>query len=823
MNIERLLIIFLLYFSLAASAQPPAGKAAVPSNKAILKGKVIDGESKQLMEYANVSIYTQDSSLVTGGITDSNGEFKIGPIKFGTYYVEANFIGFTKTRINNIQLNENNRQIDLGTIELEPAHQKLDEVSVIADKSRVEYKIDKKIVNVSQDLNANGGTAADVLENTPSVQVDIEGNVTVRGSSNFTVYIDGRPSTLSGSDALQQIPASALENIEIITNPSAKYDPDGTAGIINLVMKKDILSGFNGIVNASIGTRNKQRFDMTINQKTKKHNLTFGVDYSDFHFHGKNQSTRETFKNDTVFHIDKMGNRGFNRKGYGFKGGVDFYLSDLTTLGFNAHVGHYDFESGGVANVHKYTTPATTETFSVETDPSPRNRNYASGTVNFQHKFNEDGSHQLMATLYYSHRNSDDIDVENEQLADANYEPTNLYLLRIRTTSDELSDRYRFKADYTRPLGDFGKLEAGVQSRLRRENEDYLFEAFNAEKQQWINNPDFSSSMIFKRDIHAAYTTLSSKWGALGYMAGLRGEYTNRETDHTSNTEPYILHRFDLFPTTHLSYTLFDKSQVMASYSRRIDRPRGRDLDPFENYRDQYSVSVGNPALKPEYTNSYELSYMKRFGKSFISLEGFYKATNNVITRFNTLRDDGVIVQKRINLNHDYSKGGELMANINLKEWLLLNGSVSIYNYKIADQSSGEYVERTSTNTDGRLNATFKFSSNSRMEIVGRYRGPTVSIQGKRESMFYSNISYRQDLMKKKLTATLSMRDLFGTANWRGTSSGPNFNSTYKWQREPRILTLTLSYKINNYKMDKSNQSDTNEVEFDNGGGGGGF
>lgn len=819
MDFKKLLTIFLLCFTFFASGQPPVSPSTVPPNRATISGKVVDADTKQAMEYANVTIYKLDSTMVTGAITDSKGEFTIGPIKFGTYYVIANFIGFNKTKINNIKITGENREINLGTIKLEPAHQQLDEVNVVADKARVEYKIDKKVINVGQDINANGGTAVDVLENTPSVQVDIEGNVTLRGSSNFTVYIDGRPSSLSGSDALQQIPASALQNIEIITNPSAKYDPDGTAGIINLVMKKDILSGFNGIVNASVGTRNKKRFDLTINQKTKKRNITFGVDYNDMNFHGKNQSSRETFQNDTTFYLDKFGNRGFNRKGYGFKGGVDFYLSDLTTLGISGHAGHYNFESGGVSNVHKYTSPATTDIYSVETDPSPRKRNFATGDINFQHKFNEDGTHQLMATLYYSHRNSNDIDLENEQLSNSDYVAYDDYLLRIRTTSDELSDRYRFKVDYTRPLGVSGKLEAGLQSRMRRETEDYLFEQYDTETQQWINNPDFSSSMDFKRDIHAIYTTVSSKLGSLEYMMGLRGEYTNRETDHASVSEPYKLNRFDLFPTAHLSYTLFDESQLMASYSRRIDRPRGRDLDPFENYRDQYTISIGNPALKPEYTNSYELNYMKRFGKSFISLEGFYRATNNVISRINSLRDDGVLLQTRVNLNHDYSKGGELMANLNLKEWLLVNGSISLYNYKIEDLSSGEYIERQSTNTDGRVNATVKFSQDSRMQLVGMYRGPSVSIQGNRKGMFFSNISYRQDLMKKKLTATLSVRDLFGTAKREGTSTGPNFNSSFKFQREPRIFMLTLSYKINNYKMDKTNQSDTNEVEYDNGGG----
>ena len=819
MNLEKLLFILLLFFSYAVSAQPAAPQAAVPSNKATIKGKVIDADTKQEMEYANVSIYKLDSSLVTGGITDSKGEFKIGPIKFGTYYVIANFIGFNKTKINNINITEENREIDLGTIELKPAHQQIDEISVVADKARVEYKIDKKVINVSQDINADGGTAVDVLENTPSVQVDIEGNVTVRGSSNFTVYIDGRPSALSGSDALQQIPASALENIEIITNPSAKYDPDGTAGIINLVMKKDILSGFNGIVNASIGTGNKKRIDLTVNQKTKKRNLTFGVDYNDMNFSGTNYSSRETYQNDTTYFLSKNGSRDFGRNGYGIKAGSDFFLSNKTTLGFLARFGQYNFEGGGNSRIYQYTSPSSVESYSVERDPSKRTRDYVSGDINFQHKFNEEGTHQLMAVLYYSHRSSGDLDNENELETNADFIPTGIYTLRIRTNEDEVSDRYRFKADYTKPLGASGKLEAGLQSRLSRDNNDYLFEEYNPETQAWINNDHFSSSMYFKRDIHAIYTTVSSKLGSLEYMFGLRGEYTNREIDHTKVPTPYKLNRFDVFPSAHLSYTLFDESQLMASYSRRIDRPHGRDLDPFENYRDQYTISIGNPNLKPEYTNSYELNFMKRFGRSFISLEGFYRATDNVISRLNDVRDDGVLVQTRVNLNNDFSKGGELMANLNLKDWFILNSSVSIYNYKIEDQSSGEFVVRESTNIDGRLNTTLKFTENSRAQIMGMYRGPSVSIQGNRKGMFYSNISYRQDFMKKKLTATLSVRDLFGTAKREGTSTGENFTSNFKFQREPRVFMLTLSYKINNYKMDNSNQSDTNEVEFDNGGG----
>jgi len=820
---ELLLALLFLCSGFTAMAQPQNPKepgTAGPPAKVEIKGKVIDKSSSQAMEYANVSVYsTRDSSLVTGGITNANGEFRIGDLQTGTFYVEANFIGFNKTRINNIKITQDNKQIDLGIIQLEPSSQEIGDVRVVAERPRVEYQVDKKVVNVSKNINAIGGTAVDALENTPSVQVDIEGNVTLRGSSSFTVFVDGRPSVLTGSDALQQIPASAIENIEIITNPSAKYDPDGVGGIINIIMKKNIRSGFNGIVNAMIGTKDKRQFDLTVNQKTKKRNITFGVDVNDRSFSGSNFSSRETYSenNDTTSYLIKDGSRGFTRSGYDFKAGTDFYLSDLTTLGFSAHYGHYNFESGGNSDIHQYSVPADEEIFSVEKDPSKRDGNYVNGDVNFQHKFNPEGTHKLEAMFYYSHRNGDDVDEENEFIADENYEPTDEYTLHIRTIEDDKDNEYRIQVDYTKPLGTLGKLEAGIQSRLDRSNEDYLFEEFDENTQSWVKNNNFSSLMDFKRDIHSAYATVSSKLGSLEYMLGARGEYTNRETDLARLDEPYKLDRFDFFPTIHLSWELFSNNQLMASYSRRINRPRGRDLDPFESYRDQYTIRVGNPDLDPEYTNSFELGYLKRFGPSFLSLEGFYRITDNLITHISELRDDGVLYENTVNLNNDYSLGAELMGDVNLTKWLQVNSSLSVYNYKIKDESEGETTDRSSTNFDGRLNTTLKIAPDSRMQIMGIYRGPSVSAQGKRKSMFYSNVSYRQDFLKKKLSATVSLQDVFGTGKYQGTTIGTNFKNSYKFKREPRILMLTLSYKINNYKMDKqpdSSSPGTNESDF---------
>jgi hypothetical protein len=274
---RNLFTIILLLASLMTFAQP----APVENNTAMLSGRVrgiiVDSGTQQPMEYANIAIYNmRDSSLVTGGITNQNGQFDISGLGFGVYYAEANFIGYEKVSLPEIRIIPSSQVVDIGKLTLSASTFEMAGIDVVADRQRIEYQIDKKVINVSQDINAAGGTAVDVLENTPSVEVDIDGNVSLRGSTNFTVLIDGRPSVLSGTDALRQLPASVIDNIEIITNPSAKYDPDGMAGIINIVMKKNILAGFNGIVNAMVGTGDKYRTDLTLNYRTKKANLFLG-------------------------------------------------------------------------------------------------------------------------------------------------------------------------------------------------------------------------------------------------------------------------------------------------------------------------------------------------------------------------------------------------------------------------------------------------------------------------------------------------------------------------------------------------------------------
>ncbi|SHJ87040.1 Outer membrane receptor proteins, mostly Fe transport [Tangfeifania diversioriginum] len=796
-------IIFSLSFITKAENDDPPPGTDDDRRSSRISGVVIHEETNDPLEFANIAVYSKtDSSLVSGGITNENGEFEISDLDQGEFYLEAQFIGFEKSKVTEIVIDENNKSVDLGRIEVRPSSVAIGDVDVVADKAPVEFKLDKKVVNVSQDISAIGGTAVDVLENTPSVQVDIEGNVSVRGSSNFTVLIDGRPSVLSGSEALRQIPSSAIESIEIITNPSAKYEPDGMAGIINLVMKKNSMNGFSGIVNASVGTGDKYRGDFTLNYRTEKMRLFVGADWRDENRYGEMTSIRETYLADTTSFLEMNGASDRIRRGHNFKSGIEWFMSDKTTLSLSGELGKSVGVRTGDGDTYAYTEPASEEVFSVTEETSTRENDFHSVNLNFQHNFNTEG-HKLEAMAFYSGEKGDDEEKEDEILADSNYQKTDEYLDRVFSLETEEENEFRLKADYTYPFSENGRFEAGMLSRMDKETEGLSFKSFDQETDSWIENEEFSSTTDFRRDIHALYSTFSNSLGNLQYMLGLRGEYTIREILNTNATEASELNRFDLFPTLHLSYNIKETNELMASYSRRIDRPGGRSLDPNPSYYNRYTIRFGNPDLEPEYTDSYELGALKRFGRSYIALDAFHRVTNNKIEGYQEMGDDGIFYLYTDNFNKDYSTGLEISGNINFTEWLLVNASVSMFKYRITGDLNGEDIDRESNNWNSRMNTTLKFASNSRMQINAYYRGPSVSVQGESESMFFTNVSYRHEFFDRKLSATLSVRDPLGTARFKRISYSDDFRNSFEWKREPRVVMLTLSYRINNFKSDE--------------------
>ncbi len=802
---RKLTALIFSVITVMVSAQRPPAENEMAMRSGRIMGIVVDSQTQQPMEYANIAIFSKrDSSLVTGGITNRSGEFDINGLGFGIYFAEANFLGYEKVSLPEIRIFPTNQTVDLGKLTLNTSSVEMAGIDVVAERQRIEYQIDKKVINVRQDINAAGGTAVDVLENTPSVEVNMDGNVTIRGSSNFTVLIDGRPSVLSGTDALRQIPASVIENIEIITNPSAKYDPDGMAGIVNIVMKKNILAGFNGIVNAMIGTGDKYRTDLTINYRTKKSNLFFGADWSEDNSTGKFFSERETFRNDTSFFLVADGNRDFRRNGFNIRGGADLFLTEMSTLTLSGTFGSFGNERTGGSNLQEFTSPATNSRYMINNNISERGGNLFNTNINFQQKFNDQGTHKLDALFYFSRRVTDETEYQDEILSNASFTSTSTVLDKIRSNENDLSNNIRLKLDYVKPTEKGGKIELGMQSTFDRENEEFNFNNFDRNSLQWIINPMFTSTLDFRHDIHAGYFTWTGKVRQLQLMAGLRGEYTFREIDHAKVDKPYTLNRFDLFPTGHLSLQATNSTQLMASYSRRINRPSGGDLDPFPNYMNQYTIRIGNPDLKPEYTSSYQASVMQRFGTNFISGELFYRSTNNLISQIQELRD-GIVYMTTTNVNRDHSFGTEVTGNFNLTKWFLLNTSVSVFSYRLEGKLNGQSIDRESTNYSLRANGNFSMAENSRIQLTAFYRGPSVSPQGEMSSMFFTNLSYRQEMLKKKLTATLSIRDIFGTGRFEGTTTTPDLKNYFRFERESQVVQLTLSYRINNFRQERTN------------------
>ncbi|MCF8390453.1 MAG: TonB-dependent receptor [Bacteroidales bacterium] len=815
------ILVFLFALSSVLEAQQPSGtdRAAMMSvRESLIKGVIYDDDTNSPVEFTSVALYSmRDSSLVTGTISGPDGSFILKELPYGKYYLIANFMGYEKQTKEDLTLTPKQIFIDVGELRLSHSAQELDEVEVIASQAHVEYKIDRKVINVGQDINAATGTAVDVLQNTPSVNVDIDGNVSLRGSGNFTVLIDGKPSPLTGSDALQQIPANAIRNIEIITNPSAKFDPDGMAGIINIISKKNALQGLSGVVNTTLGTGEKYSGDFLLNYKTEKFNLYGGASYNDQTYSGDLYQLKEFYdaSQDESSYDESRGSRNMGRFGKEIKGGIDYSFNESNILSLSGAVGVQERGSGGISDQHIYNDALTYNDYLISDSYNFHGEDYYKFNLNYTRKFADPG-HEIVAFIDYSKDAGSDYDEQKEYISNSLFEKIGLVPEQLRSSEIGDDKEFRVQIDYTKPIGESGRFESGYQMRQDNSAEVYLFENYIPDDNIWMPNDSFSSANDFYRNIQAVYATYGNKLGKYQYQLGLRGEYTNRKVDYLELSEPYKIKRLDFFPTVHLSRSLENNQQLTASYSRRINRPRGMMLEPFITYMNSTTLRQGDPTLEPEYMNSYELGYTKTFGKSFIAFETYYKNTINKIERVQEVYDieNKISLMTYDNISQDHSLGGELMVNLSYKEWLNVNATSSLYRYWIEGEINGIEIDTRSNNWDMRLNTTFNFSTKTRLQLTGMYMGPSVTAQGTRAAFLFSNVALRHDFFDRKLSATLQVRDIFGTMKHEFTSSSTDFSSYLQMTREPHVVMLSLSYKINNYNQKRSRSSGSEDSEM---------
>jgi outer membrane receptor protein involved in Fe transport len=775
-------------------------------NSYTVSGTVIDNVTQKPVEYANVVLFNKkDSSMVTGTVTPSDGKFMLKDLKEGEYYLLVNFIGYKKKYIYDLSLTKANNNLKLGIILLEQTSTQLNEVNVTAEKSDVEYKIDKKVVNVSQNLNSVGGTAIDALQNVPGVTVDNSDNVSLRGSQNFTVLVDGKPTVLSGSEALKQIPASSIEKIEVITNPSAKYDAEGTSGIINILMKKGSNVGFNGVINASAGYKDKYTGDFLFNLKREKINYFAGLNYRNVY----NVSYTDTYKETTTrpdttdYLFSELVREGVYKNNIG-KAGFDYNINDKNALNFSVQGGNVHFVGDNVIKYHEWTSLPSSDIYTLNKDRMDVKGYFYTGNLGYQKKFSKPG-HELNSLLFYSNWTGTRDDINNEYQTNSNWDISDYNVIKFRRYNEEERSEMRLKIDYTLPLDSLYKLETGFQSSFRPVSSSNIFENYDLSFNTWIADESQRDNYDYSNDVYALYSTFSGQFKKFEYQLGLRGEYNARLLTQNVMNKEYSLKKLDFFPSFSVSRQFKKENQLQFSYSRRINRPHEQLLNPFPFYSDKYFSMRGNPNLLPEYINSFELNYMKRYKKLNYSVETYFRQNNNAFNQMIHVDENGLFYTDFENIDQTNFYGVDLSGNIDVAKWFSIAPSISAFGYQYKSDNITYDVPKLPVSFQGRSSFTFKINKTTRIQLNGYANAPFYDVQGWQDWFYTAGMSVRKDFLKS-FTAVLNMRNPFNIYQYNSKNQvNELYNTFHIWSESP-VVMLSITYKINNYKPSQSRE-----------------
>ncbi len=793
----------------AATAQPPTGSYTV-------YGKVLEQETQQPLEYVNVVIYNMpDSSLVAGTISKADGSFEITSKNPGMYYLTADFIGYKKQFVNKIMLKPGSESYNIGELLLHQTNVGIDEIEVVGERPFVSYQIDKKVVEVSKNPLAQGGTAVEALENVPSIETDMEGNVSVRGSSEFTVLIDGRQSPISGSDALKQIPASAIDKIEIITNPSVKYDPDGTAGIINVITKKGKLKGHSLVLNGSLGSSPMASISANYTYRMKKATLYAGADYSDFQMGFETFDNREiidSLAQSSFIHTDKTGQR--QHSNFSLKGGVDYFLSDANTLSLGGSYNSFKFARDFNSQIK--TTNSATSSFQLSHTGYTAQPETWQVNVGDKQVFGGNKDHFLTIDFMHQIRKGSTDDGMDLFSSDNTWKQIYPALNNEAAITTEKANRTRLEINYSLPVSDKLAIEAGYTLRIDESNKEYTRFLYDEGSQNWSKNSEFDNNSEYSRNINAIWALAKGKIFGLGYSVGLRGENTNRITKTTKDSSNFIYEYFGHYLSAAISKEWKNGHTLQVNYSERINRPRDYYLNPFPALNDGYSAFVANPELKPENASDIELNYQKSWGRQFVALETFYRHTKDEIERIYTTIDDTLLVRKMENIGVEERIGAELGGNVKFAQWWYVNPVVTVYQNK--EKGTVDDMSATASSIESRVTFTNNFTVNSktRIQLMGNYRSPRKSLYSDRKEMYWASAAIRRSFFDQKLSVVFRVDDIFSTRGRAETIIAENVENksstiTYsEGHRKSPMFVLSLNLNLNQ-KNDKKNGPRNNE------------
>lgn len=765
-----------------------------------ITGIVKDGTSEKPMEFATVALYRQhDSTLIAGAVTNAEGRFGFQKVPAGGYYLIASFLGYGEQLIRNIKLETPNRKTDVGVILLKPDVTQMEGVQITGKKEAIEHHIDKDVINVDQQLNAAGGTAIEVLENHPSVAVDMDGNLTLRGSTNFMVLIDGKPAALNANLALQQMSADNLKKIEVITNPSARYDADGSAGVINLITNENEQNGLSGLVNGAMYSGDSYRGGLSLGYGKRKLSLALegNINQDGSRQYEYETNYRTSGNNNQVVDLSTLGSHRQTRSLKQLGAGVDFFLSDKNKLSLFAKKGL--FETQYLVNEKLLESVENDRSYFFIDDIIRDNRSVASIHLSDFHSFDSEG-HQLEINANYFFIDYDRKNLQDQFDTDSSWNPE-ILSSEIENGQQQTIKRIWIKTDYVKPFTEQTKMEAGFQARLDQRDARFLVASFSGRGLS-------DNSYFYQRDIYAAYHTLQSTWQKMDIKGGLRAEYVDREMILSNDNQTLSFKKFQLFPSIYLTKKLQLDQQVQFSYSRKIVRPNDFQLNPFFYYTSRNNNWKGNPDIKPSSISSFEFNYNKNFGNSSLTAKTYYRKTRDIFFYVLDGNEPGVITGFPDNLDKATDLGVEISGDIELSSWWKINSSFIFYRSALQGVILEQYIDRTAHIWRSRLKTTFDLRKNTTLQLTGFYNSPVLRPQGKNIAAYAINASLRQRLLNKKLILTLSANNLFNLRRYGATDINENFVREWDTRQKFSTYTFNLSYKFNNFNKKDREEGD---------------
>lgn len=787
----RYLSVLLVLLSVAVNANSPL----TPSDKTI-KGVIIDSTSTAALPFANITLHNiSDSSFVTGVSTDAEGAFSLSNINDGNYYLKISFVGYNTKFVPDIKLNGNSSLLDLGKIMLTKSAYEISGTEIVGEKVSEELHLDKKVINVSQNLNAQGQTALDVLENQPSVRVDPDGTVYLRGSSNFTVLVNNKPYPLQGADALKQISANSIENIELITNPSSKYDAEGSAGIININLKVQQDMSMSGIVNLNSGTGDKYNGDFSFSYNVNGWNLTSGFDYRDNTFTNEQDIKRNSvINNQDLFNQSDVNIRN-KRRQYSFRAGADYTPDKQNNLGLSFGIGMVDIFSTLNTRVINQQTASTNYSKIQNNQDIPVN--YVNSTLTYQYKF-DPVINDIYLELSHNYVTVDNEQKTIENQTDESFSSIADMLNNTIFTNNSVRNDGRAKLNYTHKLSETTKFETGLQSNLALRDFDLINEIYDEATSNYVVDPNLTNNFYLRNNVHAGFVSFTSEIEGFSYMLGLRGEYMDRYLDQKTLSDKYTFNKMDYFPSVNISRKI-DDHQLQLSYSRRINRPNENLLNPFAFYSDPNITISGNPKLMPEYTDAFEFNYQKVYGSVFVSAQTYYRKSKDSFSQTFSVDTSGKLNIMFDNYGNSDVYGAEISSSFSVAQFLKFDPSINLFQNYIDGKVNGISVEKDFFNWSARLNTTVNFSADTRL-MFSVNTMKFVDAQSESDLFAFITASLRQDFFEKAMSLTIQARNLFGTSDFKIKTGGSNFNGNALIMPEAPVITLLFSYNFNNFK-----------------------